>query len=57
MSGIKPMPSHSPRGSHEERKPYLAPRLTVYGSVRELTREGGTHRDKDGGNNAINNRT
>jgi len=29
----------------------------VYGSVRELTREGGTHRDKDGGNNAINNRT
>ena len=39
------------------RKPYRAPRLTVYGSVRELTREGGRNKDKDGGNNAANNRT
>lgn len=39
------------------RKPYRAPRLTVYGSVRELTREGGPNRTKDGGNNAANNRT
>lgn len=39
------------------RRPYRAPRLTVYGSVRELTREGGTNRQKDGGNNAAHNRT
>lgn len=39
------------------RKPYRSPRLTVYGSVRELTREGGTNRQKDGGNNAAGNRT
>lgn len=41
----------------KSRKPYRAPRLSVYGSVRELTREGGGGRNKDGGNNAINNRT
>ena len=55
MSAIKPTPSPSPNGS--ERKPYQAPRLTVYGSVRDLTLEGGRNRAKDGGNNAINNRT
>lgn len=55
MSGTRPMPSHSPNGS--ARKPYRAPRLTVYGSVRELTLEGGPNRNKDGGNNALNNRT
>lgn len=53
------MPSASPSGSNRSggRKPYRPPRLTVYGSVRDLTLEGGTRRDKDGGNNAINNRT
>ncbi len=59
MSGIKPMPSASPTGSGSSaaRKPYRPPRLTVYGSVRDLTLEGGSRRDKDGGNNALNNRT
>jgi hypothetical protein len=59
MSGIKPMPSASPTGSNSStaRKPYRPPRLTVYGSVRDLTLEGGSRRDKDGGNNAVNNRT
>ena len=58
MSGIRPMPSPSLRGSaSSDRKPYQAPRLTVYGSVRDLTQEGGPHRNKDGGNNAVNNRT
>jgi len=53
------MLSPSPHGSKpaEERKPYRTPCLTVYGSVRDLTLEGGSHRDKDGGNNALNNRT
>jgi len=53
------MPSASPTGSGSStsHKPYRAPRLTVYGSVRDLTLEGGSRRDKDGGNNAINNRT
>ena len=40
-----------------EKKVYKPPRLVVYGSIRTLTREGGTHRDKDGGNNANGNRT
>lgn len=40
-----------------ERKAYRAPKLTVYGSVRDLTREGGPNRDKDGGSNALGNRT
>lgn len=39
------------------KKPYVPPRLTTFGSIRELTREGGPHHDKDGGNNAIFNRT
>ena len=39
------------------RRAYRAPRLSVYGLVRDLTREGGPHREKDGGNNASNNRT
>lgn len=39
------------------RKPYRAPRLAVYGSVRDLTRENGPNTQKDGGNNARNNRT
>jgi hypothetical protein len=39
------------------RKPYRAPRLSVYGSVRDLTRENGPNVNKDGGNNARNNRT
>lgn len=36
---------------------YRPPKLTVYGRLRDLTREGGSHRNKDGGNNAVNNRT
>ena len=44
-------------GQKHERKAYRPPRLTVYGSVRDLTREGGPNRDKDGGTNAIGNRT
>ena len=39
------------------RKPYVSPKLTVYGSVRDLTREGGPNQNKDGGNNARGNRT
>lgn len=41
----------------QTRKPYRAPRLAVYGSVRDLTRENGPNRRKDGGNNGIGNRT
>jgi len=43
--------------NQKQRKPYRAPRLSVYGSVRDVTREGGPGRAKDGGNNAMNNRT
>ncbi|HEX7151734.1 MAG TPA: lasso RiPP family leader peptide-containing protein [Thermoanaerobaculia bacterium] len=39
------------------KKAYQQPRLVVYGSVRELTREGGPNNRKDGGNNAQGNRT
>ncbi|HYH06509.1 MAG TPA: lasso RiPP family leader peptide-containing protein [Thermoanaerobaculia bacterium] len=39
------------------KRPYHPPRLTVYGNIRDLTREGGRNNDKDGGNNARNNRT
>lgn len=46
-----------PTATQGVRKPYRSPRLTVYGSVRELTREGGPNRTKDGGNNAAGNRT
>ena len=35
------------------RKPYRAPRLTRYGSVRELTREAGCYTNKDSGSNAV----
>ena len=35
------------------RKQYRSPRLTRYGSVRELTRESGCYVTKDGGSNAI----
>jgi hypothetical protein len=35
------------------RKPYAQPRLTRYGSVRELTRELGCYLNKDGGSNAV----
>lgn len=41
----------------KKKRPYTPPRLTVYGDVRTLTREGGVHDAKDGGNNARNNRT
>jgi hypothetical protein len=40
-----------------EKKPYVPPRLIVYGDVRTLTREGGPNRTKDNGNNARGNRT
>ena len=40
-----------------KKRPYTAPRLVVYGNVRTLTREGGIHTAKDGGNNARTNRT
>jgi hypothetical protein len=40
-----------------ERKAYQKPRLVVYGSVRDLTRENGSNKNKDGGNNAAGNRT
>jgi len=41
----------------KKKRPYIAPRLIVYGDVRTLTREGGIHPPKDGGNNARGNRT
>ena len=41
----------------KKKRPYTPPRLIVYGNVRTLTGEGGPNRDKDGGNNARNNRT
>lgn len=39
------------------RKRYVAPRLTRYGSLRELTRETGCNLNKDGGSNAACRRT
>ena len=45
------------RTTETPRKPWRAPRLVVYGTVRDLTAEGGPNRNKDGGNNAANNRT
>ena len=38
------------------KKPYSTPRLIVYGDVRTITRQNGTHA-KDGGNNSVNSRT
>jgi len=31
------------------KKPYSKPKLTIYGTVRELTQSGGTHGTRDGG--------
>jgi hypothetical protein len=39
------------------RKPYQAPRLLEYGSLRKLTREVGCNTQKDGGSNALCRRT
>jgi hypothetical protein len=40
-----------------ERKPYRAPRLVQYGSLRELTRQTNCRINKDGGSNAVCSRT
>jgi hypothetical protein len=40
-----------------ERKPYQAPRLLQYGSLRQLTREVSCNVNKDGGSNAVCRRT
>ena len=39
------------------RKRYAPPRLTRFGTVRELTRETGCNVNKDGGSNALCRRT
>ena len=39
----------SKRVKREQKKPYSKPRLTVYGTVRELTKRVGTHGNRDGG--------
>lgn len=39
-----------------EKRPYVPPRLTTYGSLRELTRTAGDS-GKDGGANAVHSRT
>ena len=39
------------------KRPYIPPRLIVYGDVRTLTRENGPNIQKDGSNNARGNRT
>jgi hypothetical protein len=39
------------------RKLYVAPRLTRFGTVRELTREVSCNLNKDGGSNAVCRRT
>jgi hypothetical protein len=33
----------------ETKRPYSKPKLTVYGTVRELTQSVGTHGNRDGG--------
>jgi hypothetical protein len=35
------------------KKPYLSPKLTVYGTVRELTKRTGIHGNRDNGRFAI----
>jgi hypothetical protein len=35
-----------PRGP---KKPYLSPKLTIYGNVQELTKKQGLHGNRDGG--------
>ena len=39
------------------RRPYVRPELMVYGTIRNLTQQGGPGRNADGGNNARGNRT
>jgi hypothetical protein len=39
------------------KKPYSAPKLTVYGTVRELTQKVGRHGKPDGGKNPPRNST
>jgi hypothetical protein len=39
------------------RKPYQAPRVREYGSLRKLTRETACNQVKDGGSNAVCRRT
>jgi hypothetical protein len=41
----------------EPKKPYSKPKLTVYGTVRELTQSTGGHGQRDGGRSAGANRT
>jgi len=41
----------------EEKKPYSKPKLTVYGTVRELTQRVGTSGRRDGGRSVRANRT
>ena len=43
--------------TRENRKPYQAPCLREYGSLRKLTREVGCNTAKDGGSNAACRRT
>jgi len=35
------------------KKPYLAPKLTVYGTVQELTKKTGIHGNRDNGRFAV----
>ena len=49
--------SFSMKQTEKKKQPYTPPRLIVYGNVRTLTGEGGAGTNKDGGNNARNNRT
>ena len=39
------------------RKPYSTPMLVTYGGIREITKQNGPHTQKDGGSNALGNRT
>lgn len=51
-------PDSSPTESNlPARRPYVRPELTVYGTIRNLTQQGGPNRLPDGGNNARGNRT
>lgn len=41
----------------EPKKPYLSPILTIYGTVKELTRAVGTSGRKDGGHRLLHTKT
>ena len=41
----------------EVKKVYRAPRVTVHGALRDLTRQNSNNTDKDGGNNSSHSRT